>query len=852
MDDEGDEYEEEDGEEGDRDEEEEVILDENGNRVRVISGRRRSQHQMQGEQVFDHDESGTESEFSEDEDHQMVDHQRKMAAGDEGEVVQNVAGGGNGGGRRGVVHHHPQSAATASTAGVVGYESGSGPRVAGGDADAEDERRWRLQQEQQLREQQYEYDQNQQQIALQNQQRQLYEFQQQQQQQPHQHQQQLLQQQQQQQSLLSSTPPRASSSSTRRPSTEFDPDAPTKKLSATPDIIRDPTFDINNPFGDQGGLPRPSSPLRVRGVEVVDPRDPRYQKLISDRKPGDNLLERSGGARSIGTGEDTNISIDEGSFISNPSEEGHGSVKSLGSIGGGGIGAGLSPGKKLRKPDATGGISSVSPVVTVVANEEKDKEKKRKSGGGILSGLFGRKKDKKRKNSEEGLETGSIRGSEDSARRSESTPTPTTASQQQQERALSPPLAVMSSASPGVGVGTGIDVVKRESQTAESMFSTDAALRQQELEAKQAMYHQYGVHRGPSDVTNQMAPRNPSMQGQNLSPTTGFSPSMGPNSSGGQRMRPGSLIGSPSIPGLDVPLLSVLRVFAGDNIESEATFKTVLLNRSTTSADLVKQSMQRFRLAGLEDRDEYFLTVKELGGDERPLFDDQKPLVIFEALSDIAGDGSGFAIPSVKRSSIGSINSISSNLSLNPAITRLGMNDFSDDSAVKFYLNRRPPPSTADSSMSLQSDTDSVITATGPSGLTLEQSAVAGSPSFRFAVRILIHPEDLPDDIVFDPHSHAIIPRPVLAERQARAGNVDMLQDAVSPNSREKIVFFPRNVNVSEVIEAGVDRFGIVDAIVDGGDEVEDRLSRRRSTVRAKYGLTALKNGQGMLACFLR
>ena len=45
--------------------------------------------------------------------------------------------------------------------------------------------------------------------------------------------------------------------------------------------------------------------------------------------------------------------------------------------------------------------------------------------------------------------------------------------------------------------------------------------------------------------------------------------------------------------------------------------------------------------------------------------------------------------PTVKSSSMGSISSVASTLSAHPAIKRLPMNDFTDDSAVKFYLNRR-------------------------------------------------------------------------------------------------------------------------------------------------------------------
>jgi hypothetical protein len=308
-------------------------------------------------------------------------------------------------------------------------------------------------------------------------------------------------------------------------------------------------------------------------------------------------------------------------------------------------------------------------------------------------------------------------------------------------------------------------------------------------------------------------------------------------------------MGSPSIPGLDVPLLSVLRVFAGEQVEAEATFKTVLLNQSTTSADLVKQAMQRFRLTGFELTEEFFLTVKELGGDERPLRDDECPLAIFEELSEKAGADSTFAVPSVKRSSVGSINSISSNLSLNPAITRLGMNDWSDDSAVKFYLNRRLPSSSdpaLDESTGRTSFSErESISADSITTSTLTPPTSSSSTSYRFAVRLLIHPADLPENVVFDPQSSAIIPREVLQERQQRNGSSQDASNEVSPNAREKIVFFPKNANVSDVIEAGLDRFGIVDGVVDGGDEVEDRVSRRRSVTRVKYSLAVDREGKG-------
>ncbi|GAA6005122.1 hypothetical protein JCM11491_002584 [Sporobolomyces phaffii] len=630
-----------------------------------------------------------------------------------------------------------------------------------------------------------------------------------------------------------------SSSSVRRAIDEndFASNVPTKKLTATPSIVRDPTFDFDNPHASAA----PTSPIRsssaikatsptssgfpnrVRGVEIVDPRDPKFNRMLQPTlKAGEESLYEHVSRRSVDSGQPQGASNANEGDLSLNSMDTATTVSSIISNGSSNEGTAATLTKKQKRQSGDNG----------------EGDKKRKSGG--ILGLF-RKKDKKKKGTKEETEAAEPRSSEDSARRTGSaSPSSPRGSA---ERAVGP--------APGGGVGGGS---KRDSVTAESMFSTDAALRQQELEAKQALYHQYGVHRGPGDITNTMAPRpapvSVSMTNsgsrnslQLLNPSSANGPHSPSHNSSGQRIRPGSLMGSPSIPGLDVPLLSVLRVFAGEQVEAEATFKTVLLNQSTTSSDLVKQAMQRFRLTGFELTEEFFLTVKELGGDERPLGDDERPLAIFEELSEKAGADSTFAVPSVKRSSVGSINSISSNLSLNPAITRLGMNDWSDDSAVKFYLNRRLPPST-DAALDESTGRTSFSERESISADSITTGSLnPSSTSYRFAVRLLIHPSDLPENVVFDPQSNAIIPRHVLQERQQRNGSNQGSATEVSPNAREKIVFFPKNANVSDVIEAGLDRFGIVDGVVDGGDEVEDRVSRRRSVTRVKYSLAVDRDG---------
>ena len=55
-------------------------------------------------------------------------------------------------------------------------------------------------------------------------------------------------------------------------------------------------------------------------------------------------------------------------------------------------------------------------------------------------------------------------------------------------------------------------------------------------------------------------------------------------------------------------------------------------------------------------------------------------------------------------------------------------------------------------------------------------------------------------------------------------------------------------MTVAEVIEHGLDLFVIAEGVVDGGDEVEDKMSKRRSSSRVCYILTIQVDGKGELS----
>ncbi|OAX41105.1 hypothetical protein K503DRAFT_538833 [Rhizopogon vinicolor AM-OR11-026] len=485
--------------------------------------------------------------------------------------------------------------------------------------------------------------------------------------------------------------------------------------------------------------------------------------------------------------------------------------------------------------------------------DDEAKEKKEKKKGGVF-GLFGRKKDKA-KDKTTSAETASTdtRESQESGRSSsnlhgpgpEPPMSPVTATAMRQQQVIRTSTETRTPTKPQPQ-----QTPQTPPQQVQAQVSQHASQLRQRDQQQQALYHQQYLSHSPSSP-----PEAPSYGLQSasamLSSSSWYNTSASSAAGLGlglpsSRPRPGSLVLSPTADGqgVGVPELSVIRVFAGKHLQTEATFKTVLLNASTTSADLIRQAIQRFRLPTGEDDADYYLTIKQVEGSSAVLLPEEKPLGVFESLVEAAME-----LPKVKRSSVGSISSISSNLSMHPAIKKLSMNDFSDDSVVKFYLNRRrdgitdsPTTEEGDETIIPESSHD---VAEGPNNTSTSGVNVTpdrfSSPSYRFTLQLVVHPEDLPDDMVFDPVTEAIVFKNTLRERIQSTSSIS---SGVSQNQRRKVFTFPKNVTVAEVIELALERFGILEGVVDGGDEVEDKMTKRRSTTKVRYGLTADVGGQ--------
>lgn len=262
-----------------------------------------------------------------------------------------------------------------------------------------------------------------------------------------------------------------------------------------------------------------------------------------------------------------------------------------------------------------------------------------------------------------------------------------------------------------------------------------------------------------------------------------------------ERRRPGSLVGMPG----SVPMFNVVRVFAGENVECSATFKTVLLNTIMTARDLVRQAMQRFEVR--DDADDYGLLLRRLDGSEHVFEAHERPLALLESLADEARDGDGDLL-GTKHDSVGSLSSL-----LDSNTGRVTY-DYCDDRFGKFYFVRKGPYFGHEDAADMSASQDGTL-----------------APQLRFTIKLALFADDLPDGVVFDPHTGATT-RGTLAP-------------GVAPGtSQARLLRFVRNATVAEVIEAGLNAFQLPEGVVDGGDDVESRSALGMQ--RVKYALSAV------------
>ncbi|KAI8580597.1 hypothetical protein K450DRAFT_236382 [Umbelopsis ramanniana AG] len=140
--------------------------------------------------------------------------------------------------------------------------------------------------------------------------------------------------------------------------------------------------------------------------------------------------------------------------------------------------------------------------------------------------------------------------------------------------------------------------------------------------------------------------------------------------------------------------VTVLRVFAG-NVNLGTNYKTVVVDSNTNAEDLIKRAVSRFHIQQIEgnsvdspnSRVEYYLSVKTMDGDELTLTSQDKPLSIFQSLT------AHLTTPLPSLTHVKQLREKASTVE----VTRLGVSraqnkvkgNFGEDSVIRFYLHKR-------------------------------------------------------------------------------------------------------------------------------------------------------------------
>ncbi|KAG9302015.1 hypothetical protein G9A89_021059 [Geosiphon pyriformis] len=252
-----------------------------------------------------------------------------------------------------------------------------------------------------------------------------------------------------------------------------------------------------------------------------------------------------------------------------------------------------------------------------------------------------------------------------------------------------------------------------------------------------------------------------------------------------------------------LPLISVVRIFAGQNFQTSIESKIILLSNSTTSRDLIRQSLTRFKLGVQEHWDDYYISIKTSEGETINLMPHDHPLDIFNSLNSSAT----IPLPTIRRNSVSSISSNLSSISNHTAIKESGINEHTERNEVRFFLNRK--------------------------------TSRRGSRTFgekRLRVHVLVYADDLPLHLrkgISVPRTSMSVPKH-LADKAARRRS-----PGEEGKPKAKVLLIDGRATVGDVIEKALDKFGIANGIVDNGEVISENDDER-----LRYHLMMIVEGE--------
>ncbi|CAI2164201.1 14034_t:CDS:2 [Funneliformis geosporum] len=176
-----------------------------------------------------------------------------------------------------------------------------------------------------------------------------------------------------------------------------------------------------------------------------------------------------------------------------------------------------------------------------------------------------------------------------------------------------------------------------------------------------------------------------------------------------------------------------------------------------------------------------------------------RPLEIFQSLT------SSYIVPlpTIRRSSI---SSVSSNISAHTAIKGLGLHD--DKNSVTFYLNKK---------------------AKRNSRSLIEK---------KLRVRVLIYADDLPAHL----RAKGTVPRASLSVPKHIAEKAARRRSREEGKPKEKTVSVTGTATVNDVLERAMEKFGILDGMVDDGERILEN-----DDGKPRYSLMVIVNGEEKL-----
>ncbi len=171
------------------------------------------------------------------------------------------------------------------------------------------------------------------------------------------------------------------------------------------------------------------------------------------------------------------------------------------------------------------------------------------------------------------------------------------------------------------------------------------------------------------------------------------------------------------------------------------------------------------------------------------------PLEIFQSLT----SSYTVPLPTIRRSSI---SSVSSNISTHTAVKSLGLHD--EKNRVTFYLNKKAKRNSR------------------------------GEKKLR--IRVLIYADDLPAHL----RAKGTVPRTSMSVPKHLAEKAARRRSREEGKPKEKTVIVTGTATVNDVIERAMEKFGILDGIVDDGERILES-----DDGKPRYRLMVIVDGEG-------